>query len=454
MTLSRLFRICAHRLQSLFRKDRLDDQLDEELAFHLDQLVMENINAGMSADLARRAARRTLGNFAVIREECRDERRVTWIHDFRQDLRFGFRMMREHAVLTAIAAIALAFVIGSNAAILSVAKALIQVDLPFPEAERLVTVGTHQLPIGPGNGLATIPDYLAWRERAREFESMGASMPLRQDIAAERSGDYPERLEGQAVTPSLFQTLSVPPILGRVFHESEMTIGVPPASVVVLSHRLWQRRFGGDLQILGRQVRLDGRSLTIIGVMPSGFWYPDQSSEYWVPLGIARPQLEGSTKLFLVTARMKHGTTLEQAQADIGHLASGLTRDFPVRHKHSDARTIPLKQYWFGWLRQPLRHACSRWIPGIADRLRERVDPFIKTRTCQASRDLAAGHDGRGTRPYRPPVSDGKPAPCSDWRRDGVAGCLVGNTHVFGRSILRRDDCLFLASATQAAYWV
>ena len=131
MTLSRLLRICEHRLQSLFRKEKLDDQLNQELAFHFEQLVLENINAGMSADAARRTARRTLGNFAVIREECRDERHVTWIHDFRQDLRYGLRMMRKHAGLTAIAAIALAFGIGANAALLSVGSALLHQGLPF-----------------------------------------------------------------------------------------------------------------------------------------------------------------------------------------------------------------------------------------------------------------------------------------------------------------------------------
>ena len=354
MTLSRLLRICEHRLQALLQKDRLDDQLDQELAFHFDQLVLENIDAGMSPDAARRTARRTLGNFSVIREECRDERRVTWIHDFRQDVLYGVSMMRKHAGLTAIAALALAFVIGANAAILSVGKALLEFDLPFPDSGRLVTLGAVAAPNTQGNGLATIPDYLAWKKLSGEFESMGASMPLRQDLAPERSGDFAERVAGVAATPSLFQTLNVAPSRGRVFSDEEVPVGGRPAALVVISHRLWQSRFDGNPQILGRQMRLNGQSMNIIGVMPSGFWYPNKDADYWLPLGISRPQLEGSARLFHVTARMKPGSTLEQAHADIRTMASQLAREFPERHRAREGRAVPLKQFWLGWLKQPL----------------------------------------------------------------------------------------------------
>jgi putative ABC transport system permease protein len=354
MTLSRLRRICEHRLQSLFQKEQLDDQLDQELAFHFDQLVLENIDAGMSPDAARRTARRTLGNFSIIREECRDKRRVTWIHDFRQDVLYGLGMMRKHAGLTAIAALALAFVIGANAAILSVGKAFVEFDLPFPHAERLVTLGVHAAPNTQGNGLATIPDYFAWKKVTREFESMGASMPLRQDLAAQRPGGFAERLAGLAVTPSVFQTLDVAPLRGRVFKDEDVRIGAPPPAVVVISHRLWQSRFDGDPQVVGRRMRLNDRSLTIIGVMPFSFWYPNRDTDYWVPLGITESQLEGSARLFLVTARMKRGSTTEQAHADIRAVALRLAQEFPERHRGREGRAVPLKQYWVGWLKQPL----------------------------------------------------------------------------------------------------
>ena len=143
-------------------------------------------------------------------------------------------------------------------------------------------------------------------------------------------------------------------MLGRLFSEDEARFGKAPARVVVLSHSLWQRRFKGDRNILGREIHLDGRSMTVIGVMPASFWYPNKDSEYWVPLGVTRFQLENSARLFLVTARLANGTTLEQAQADVGNVAAQLAHDFPERYKGFSMRAIPLREHWFGWFRKPL----------------------------------------------------------------------------------------------------
>ena len=354
MTVSRVIRIWRQRFLSLFRKEKLDDELSREISFHFEQLQQEYIEAGMSPDEARHEAKRELGNVEVFKEECRDQRGVSWFHDFRQDLRYGLRMMRKHAGLTAIAAASLAFGIGANAAILRVGTSLLFDDLPLPDADRLVAIETSRGPNVPGTRLATIPDYIAWKERSHSFESIGASIANRQDLGAEHDGDYPERLVGQAVTPSLFKTLNVQPLLGRFFREEEAQIGTTPARVIVLSHRLWQRRFGGDPRILGKRIRLDGESVTIIGVMPEGFWYPLEASEYWIPMGMTRFQLEGSARFFLVTARLKGGTTLKQAQADIETITSQLADESPDRNKGWTASAVPLRESWFGWLRQPM----------------------------------------------------------------------------------------------------
>jgi predicted permease len=354
MNFSRLIRIAGLRIRSVFLKDRLDGQLDDELSFHFEQLVREHIEDGMTEAEARREARRELGNSAVFKEECRDQRRVSWLHDFWQDARYGLRMLGNHPGLAAIAALSLAFGIGGNAAILSVGKSLMLDDLPLPDADRLVAIGAFQGNGSAGNGLASVPDYIAWKERSRTFESMGMSIANRQDLGADHNGDFPERLVGQAVTPSLLQTLKVQPLLGRLFREDEAVMGTAPARVIILSHGLWQRRFGGDPRILGRQIRLDGRSVTIVGVMPSGFWYPIERSDYWVPLGVTPLQMQGSARLFLVTARLKDGATLAQAQADLESVGAQLAVDFPERHKDWTIWAMSLRQYWFGWLRQPM----------------------------------------------------------------------------------------------------
>src|SRR6185369_4352943 len=240
MTIPRLFRICRQRLSALFRRERLDGELDQELMFHLEQLEQENLEAGMNAAEARRQARKALGNMAVFKEECRDERRVAWFYDFLQDVRYGGRMMRRHPAFTAIAAISLALAIGGNAAIINVGAAILLGDLPLPDATQLGTP-------------ASVPDYVAWKERNQSFESLGASIANQQDLSGEGSHFAPEHLSGQAVTPSLFIVLRVKPLLGKVFTEDDVPTG-RPARVIILSYQLWQKSFAEDREIVGKQI--------------------------------------------------------------------------------------------------------------------------------------------------------------------------------------------------------
>ena len=165
--------------------------------------------------------------------------------------------------------------------------------VPFPDGDRLVLVRTYPEWNPALSNSASIPDYIAWKQQSRSFESMGASIADHsRDFGAEEDGRPAERIEGHGFAPSLFVALGVQPLLGRTFTEEEAEID-HPAPVMVLSHRLWQRRFGGDPGVLGKQVRLSGANLTIIGVMPPDFQYPLEETEYWVPLGINRFQLQG-----------------------------------------------------------------------------------------------------------------------------------------------------------------
>jgi len=177
MTFSRFVRICMQRLQALVRKGRLDEQVDQELLFHLEQLEKENLESGMSPAEARRASRRALGNMTVLKEECREQRRVSWYYDFCRDVRYAVGMMRKHPGFTAIAAISLALGIGANTAILNVGASVLLRDLPLPDGERLVVIRTvpPQNPVQQGH--ASVPEYVAWKEQIRTFESMGVSFP-------------------------------------------------------------------------------------------------------------------------------------------------------------------------------------------------------------------------------------------------------------------------------------
>jgi putative ABC transport system permease protein len=354
MALSRLFRIWRHRVRSLSQKDQLDAQLGQEFAFHFEQLVQEKIAEGLALKEAHRAARLALGNVPLLKEQCRDQRRVAWLQDLWQDLNYGLRMMRQCPGFTAIAALSLALGIGANTAILGALRATLLGNVPFPDGDRLVLLRTYPEWNPALNNSASIPDYVAWKVQSRSFESMGASIADHsRDFGAGEDGRPAERIEGHGVAPSLFVTLGIQPILGRTFTEAEAEID-HPAPVMVLSHRLWQRRFGSDPGVLGKQVWLSGSNLTIIGVMPQDFHYPLEETEYWVPLGINRFQLQGSARFFEVVARLKTGVSVEQAQAEMDGIGSQLAREFPDRHKGWRIRVQTLRDAWYGWTKIPL----------------------------------------------------------------------------------------------------
>ncbi|HSP69675.1 MAG TPA: ABC transporter permease [Bryobacteraceae bacterium] len=354
MTLARLIRISGQRLRSLSDKDHLDAELNRELAFHFEQLVRENVAAGMPPAAARRAARLALGNLSLLEEQCRDQRRVGWLHDLWQDLSYGLRMLRQSPGFTSIVVLSLALGIGVNSAILGAIRATLLARIPFPGGDRLVVVRTYPEWNPALSNSASIPDYIAWKQQSRSFESMGASIADHsRDFGAEEDGRPAERIEGHGFAPSLFAVLGVPPMLGRTFTEAEAEID-HPAAVMVLSHRLWQRRFGGDPGVLGKQVRLSGADLTIIGVMPPDFHYPLEETEYWVPLGINHFQLQGSARFFEVVARLKPGVSLQQAQAEMDGIGAQLARDFPDRHKGWRVRVQTLRDVWYGWMKRPL----------------------------------------------------------------------------------------------------
>ena len=354
MRRSRWLRIWNNRLHSLFRKDRLDAELSQELALHFEQLVGEHVAEGMSPEAARRAAKLALGNLSILEEECRDQRRVGWLHDVWQDLRYGLRMLRQSPGFTSIVVLSLALGIGANSAILGALRSTLLAKVPFPDGDRLVLVRTYPEWNPALSNSASIPDYIAWKQQSRSFESMGASIADHsRDFGAEEDGRPAERIEGQGFAPSLFVALGVQPMLGRTFTEAEAEVD-HPAPVMVLSHRLWQRRFGSDPGVLGKQVRLSGASLTIIGVMPPDFHYPLQETEYWVPLGINHFQLQGSARFFEVVARLKPGVSVQQAQAEMDGIAAQLSHDFPDRHKGWRIRVQALRDAWYGWMKIPL----------------------------------------------------------------------------------------------------
>jgi putative ABC transport system permease protein len=346
----RLMRSTRHALRSLLWKERADAELSSELAFHFDQLVVESVAQGMSLPEARNAARHALGNLASLEDQCRDQRCLTWLYDMQHDLRYAWRMMRKSPGFSAVAIGSLALGIGANTALLGVADAMLFGHLPYEDPSRLVLIRTYP---AHGSGWyenASLPDVLALSDQAHSFEAIGCSLADQKNLVPEK-GAMPERIFGEAASPGLFATLGVQPVLGRVFTAADYHQG--PPSAVILSDRLWRRRFAAAPSALGKRILLNGAGAEIIGVLPSGFRFGEERADYWLPMQISRTKLQADVRYYIVAARLRKTVTLAAAQADVNRIAAGLAAEFPETHEGWSVRLQPVREALFGWTRRP-----------------------------------------------------------------------------------------------------
>jgi putative ABC transport system permease protein len=348
----RLLRVARQRLRALLRRDAVDDELARELSFHLEQLTQEYVERGLSEHEARLAARRAVGNIPLLEERSRDTRRVTWLNDLRQDIVYGARMLRRNPGFTVVALASLGLGIGANTAILSVIDTVLRDRLPIPRDDRVVVLRTFPLDSPSQETHARILDYFAWRDQTRSFTVMGAAMGHNADFGADEGGAAPERIGGQSMTADAFAALGVQPLLGRTFTaEDEQDSSSALPRVIILSHRVWHRRFLARPDIIGQQVRVDRINRTVIGVMPEAFRYPNEQTSYWIPLPMERSQDRNPQRFFVVTARLKDDVTIEQAQSEVDAIAERLARVDPDRHSGWGVRVKPVRDAMFGWTR-------------------------------------------------------------------------------------------------------
>jgi predicted permease len=324
-------RRCWIRLQGLLLRDRNAQQLDDEIRFHLEQQIAENLGAGMSRDEARYAAMRTFGNPTVLKEEARD----TWgwiaVEQIAKDLHYGLRMLGKNLGFSAVAVLTLALGIGANAAIFTVINAVMLRALPVKHPEELVTVGNparvHSWGTGtPRTDVFSYPLYRELRDNNQVFSSLLASSNLGNLRIA--TDGVPETASGRLVTENYFETLGVEALLGRTFTADDgRTPGSDP--VLVISYAYWQRRFSADTSVIGRKIRLNNYPFTIIGVAPPGFFgeVVGDRPDLWAPM-MMQPQLlpgrnflEGvNDAALLLIGRLKPGVTLEQARTNVNEV--------------------------------------------------------------------------------------------------------------------------------------
>ncbi|HXW06991.1 MAG TPA: ABC transporter permease [Vicinamibacterales bacterium] len=323
-------------IRSLFVRERMDRDLADEIAQHIEEKAEQLVAAGLTRDAAVREARRAFGNITGVREESRDVWRWRAGHDMASDVRYAIRQLRHNRSFAGAAILTLAIGIGANSAIFSVVNAVVFRSLPYHEPAALVSVAS----MDPRRGAQPISlSYFTFFEfrRAGVFERIASY----RDTGLTLTGrDLPAQLDGQLVSWDLFDLLGVPPLRGRGFVSSDEA---PGARVVILSYHTWQTYFGGDPSIVGRPIMIDGEPNTVVGVAQRGFTYPIRSRpvEIWTTLArdassaTVQPITEQrGARLLNAVARLAPGTTREQAHAQLNAVAARLAAEHPATHKN------------------------------------------------------------------------------------------------------------------------
>ncbi len=332
-------------VRNLFRRDTAERDLDAELRGYEAMLQEEKIRDGMKRDDAKRAARIELGGSEQVKEEVRAARAGVWLETFWQDIRFGARTLRKNPGFTAVAVLTLALGIGANTAIFSVVYAVLLQPLPYRDPARLVALNETTPRVGDIS--VSYPNFLDWRAGAHAFSQMSAAHKVGFSLAGV---SQPESISGDAVSPNFLSMMGVRPILGRDFEASEEKAGTPP--VLLLSYSLWQTHLGGDPNVVGRTILLDGRSFTIIGVLPPNYRSFD-TTDVLLPIGVWATNDSESTERgdrgdMTVVGRLAPNASLARARVEMEGIAARLAKQYPESNDQFGVALKPLREVFVG----------------------------------------------------------------------------------------------------------
>ena len=270
------------KLRMLFRRANAGELLQDELNFHLDRQIAENLAAGMSREEARKAAMRSFGDPGLVREQAR----ATWnwhtLEKLGRDLKYGVRTLLRSPGFAVVSVLVMALGIGATTSLFTMVRAVLLRPLPFRDSGKLVMLYEHFRQNQGGDGFNAVApgDYRDWRSQTHGFEDMAAMRGYGGIVSGVHS-ELPEVVQSAGGSANLFPLLGVTPVYGRVFTEAEDQPKGEP--VVLLTWSLFQRRFAGDPSILGKRIHLDTVPTTVIGVLPDWFTYPDARIQFWMP---------------------------------------------------------------------------------------------------------------------------------------------------------------------------
>jgi len=336
--------------KSLFRKRALDAQLDSELRFHIEKLVNDYIAEGMAPEEARRKAALEFGGPEQIKEELRDVHRVSVVETVIGNLKSAFRFIRKSPSFSLAVILTLALGIGANSAVFSAIDAILLRPLPFPDGDQLMELRqVNPMTKSPRTRLAPVR-LEDWNRMNSTFQAITGYYT---EDNSETSSALPEKVTQAFVTPRFLQVWGISPVLGRDFNAGEEHFGGPNA--ILISNRFWRRRFGADPNALGKKLRINGYSSSIVGIMPASFLFPDRDVDLWSPGPPDAPIAQNREwTWYLAIGRLKPGVTIEQARANLATVQKQLGSAFPKTDADLTVGIEPLKEKTIGGVRRSL----------------------------------------------------------------------------------------------------
>ncbi len=332
-------------LRAMTGRRRMEREMDMELRFHIEAYAGDLERDGVNKKEALRRARIEFGGVERAKEECREARGVSIVETLGQDLRYGMRALKRSPGFAVIAVLTLALGIGANTAIFSVVNSILLHPLAYKDADELVTILN-----GEDGGPVAVANYVDWRDQSKSYTEMGAAEYWSPNLTGK---DNPEHLRGLRVTQNLFPLLGAAPELGRLFVEAEERTGSEHA--VILSHGLWERRFSGERNVVGKSILLDGTAYTVVGVMPRDFQFAPfwaTHAELWVPMAFGERIRNRGGNSLRIFGRLKAGTKLTEARAEMATITARLEQAYPGTNR--DVRVTPLKERVVGKVQAPL----------------------------------------------------------------------------------------------------
>src|SRR5690348_15695495 len=339
----------ARRLRAIFRRDRVERELADEVQLHIELEQAKNERLGMPPNEARRAALITFGGVERYKEEARDARGVRVVETIAQDVRYAFRSMRKAPAYTTVVVLTLGLGVGATSAIFSIVNAVLLRPLPYAQDDQVMRVYSST----PGGTIdrfsVSVPDYLDYKKRNRVFSDMAmwnnSTMTLTQ-------GDEPERLSAVAASDNIFSLLGIAPLYGRLFLPGEAEQG----NGVVLSYGVWTRRFGSDSTLVGKRITLDGSAKTVIGILPPSFRLYTREVDVWAPVRIEQlPKYDNRANHILrVLARLRPGVTVADAKRDMHRVGEALAAEYPREDQGWGVTVFPMRDEIVGGLSRPL----------------------------------------------------------------------------------------------------